>query len=336
MPPKKRSSFTQSKKGAKPRSRSTSPVPPLVSPPPTAARLPTTRRQASRTPPPSPGHGTNRRSPPKTNKKNRHKPRNEPAARTPTPRKGAEKRKGISPLDNDNLVARSADLMDSSDSTADVDRRTAARADPQATWDLIGADEEPSKPDDEDEEFVYEDDLDLLSEDDLLEKALEELVEESILDEEVYRRIAIAYVYYNVLDAPPREEWQGKGGTYGKIKRILKVPSGTKIGYVLDDLLDCEDKKCRYTGKRQALGETRPPKIPNDSQEAQIVADHLELTDEAKEFMDSQGKDGNRPEWFLTDKLTKIDLTKWQNLANVQRLCKPEEDGDCPSQVFDW
>ncbi|CAB9529807.1 hypothetical protein (Partial), partial [Seminavis robusta] len=87
MPPKKRNSFTRFKKGFKPRSRSTSPIPPQVSPlpPPSAASIPSARSR-SRTPPP----GT---------LLNRHQPR--PASQGPadiTPRREATKRKGISPM----------------------------------------------------------------------------------------------------------------------------------------------------------------------------------------------------------------------------------------------
>ncbi|CAB9524392.1 unknown protein [Seminavis robusta] len=200
--------------------------------------------------------------------------------------------------------------------------------------------------------LVYEDDLELLSEADMLEKALEELNVESVMDEEVYHRIAIAFVYFNVLGAPPREMWGKNRGNMAKIKDILNIPSVTKIDYVLEDLVECKAKKRRYTGKRQASGQTRPPKIPNGSREAQIVTNHLEagfsirqatlqvndhrrendqeevfisaedeLTDEANAFMDSQGKDGNRPEWFLADKLTKIDLTKVVFWDETHRKC---------------
>eukprot|EP00797_Seminavis_robusta_P022966 Sro371_g128620.1 n/a (448) ;mRNA; f:56434-58025 len=285
MPPKKRRSYTHSKRGGKPRSRSTSPVPPLVSPlpPTTAASLPSIRSR-SRTPPPGSLLNRGPPVPPSTIRQPRS------ASQTPadiTPRREATKRKGISPM-----IEQSSPVIE------EHLRQLQQQRPQQELWERIGATETEevqvdggSAADEASADIGSEDELESLGSwddcsipddesqdegDDLIDEALDELAQEDLIDWEVARRIAIAFIFVHVFCCPDESEWDGRNGVHAQIRKMLSIPKGASIRYVFEDITKCQTAGTKYRGRRQALGETRPVNIPNDSVEAQIVADVLE------------------------------------------------------------
>ncbi|CAB9505297.1 unknown protein [Seminavis robusta] len=130
-----------------------------------------------------------------------------------------------------------------------------------------------SREDDNDvDAFMEENDPDQI-----LDEALEEQNGYPVLQSEVARRIAIAYMFVNVYDmTDDKDLWKKQGNIHADILKALRIPPGNDYRYVFENVLDCHAKGKTYTGGRQKLGRTRPPKIEIDAAEAQIVGDTLE------------------------------------------------------------
>ena len=179
-----------------------------------------------------------------------------------------------------NVSADSIDMDLDDDDDDEPVPPIAKRVDPRDFWES----DSDSEGDEEDErrEDELEDALDLLPNDEQLELALNERCDVPPFDFEVTRRLAIAYVFVNVLHVPAEVEWPDGNEFSGNypimafIKNTLDIPKGTDIKYVLRDILDCVASRREYNGLRRALGTTRPPIIDKDDVEAQIIADEIE------------------------------------------------------------
>jgi hypothetical protein len=92
-------------------------------------------------------------------------------------------------------------------------------------------------------------------------------------------RLAIAYYYIQVLDAPPPEEWDGHDGTVSQIQKDLKFENyfRTRIRFILSQVYHCHCIGTQYTGERNVTGDLgRKVIIKKTSVEAQIIADAVE------------------------------------------------------------
>ena len=70
-------------------------------------------------------------------------------------------------------------------------------------------------------------------------------------------RLAIAYYYMKVLDAPPPEEWDGHDGTVSQIQKDLKFENyfRTCIRFILSQVYHCHCIGTQYTGERNIVGD---------------------------------------------------------------------------------
>lgn len=94
------------------------------------------------------------------------------------------------------------------------------------------------------------------------------------------RRMAITYQYRFVLDAPPRDEWDGSHGTINKIAEALNIRKSQNrfrnIKKVLLELEDCVIQGVPYNPKKSVNNVGRPTTIKQNSQEEHILADWME------------------------------------------------------------
>ena len=72
------------------------------------------------------------------------------------------------------------------------------------------------------------------------------------------RRLAIADLYVNLLEAPPPCKWFGEDGTISVImgERGLRLPAGCrcKVRRVLERVMQCIEDGEQYTGDLEAAG----------------------------------------------------------------------------------
>jgi hypothetical protein len=90
-------------------------------------------------------------------------------------------------------------------------------------------------------------------------------------------RDAIAFYFLNALDAPPRGEWKGHGGTITIIVRELNLPTGSRdrVWKVLEKVQYCAENNLVYDPSRES-GQGGQNKMIKTAEEHQIIADHYE------------------------------------------------------------
>ena len=111
---------------------------------------------------------------------------------------------------------------------------------------------------------------------DLLDEALQARVSQPVLEESA-RRVAVAYLFVHVHGSPPQSQWNGKDGVIAMIKKTLNISRGTRIQYILKDVVAAQEIGEIYTGRNKAGYESgRKPAIEIDSETAQMFADLIE------------------------------------------------------------
>ena len=93
------------------------------------------------------------------------------------------------------------------------------------------------------------------------------------------KRLAIAYYYIKVLEAPPPEEWDGHAGTVTQVQKSLHFENyyRTRIRVIISQVYHCHCIGTQYTGERNVTGDLgRKVIIKKTSIEAQIIMDGVE------------------------------------------------------------
>ena len=101
---------------------------------------------------------------------------------------------------------------------------------------------------------------------------------ESARTSELRFRMAVFYVYMDVLNAPDECEWKGRGGTVATIANILRFPiqEHQKAHRVLSQAALSGKSGLMYDGERQDRLDTKMKMLGDDSFEMQIIADAME------------------------------------------------------------
>jgi len=137
----------------------------------------------------------------------------------------------------------------------------------------------PRNPDGDDDDDDDDDPpLPPASYDDLLDSALKEVdaAPMEMINSELCRRQAIAYLFVQVYKCPPPSEWKGRDGVIPRIRDTLGIPATTKLDSILEDIMACEASGKQYSGHRRTARAFKPCVLATNSVEAQIVADCLE------------------------------------------------------------
>jgi hypothetical protein len=91
-------------------------------------------------------------------------------------------------------------------------------------------------------------------------------------------RVAIFYVYVEVLNAPDKNAWLGPGGTCRKIMEILKIEEGRRA--IVKRVLRLAHAKAKmgqvYAGERAERREFTNYMLRSSSEEMQVIADAME------------------------------------------------------------
>jgi hypothetical protein len=153
--------------------------------------------------------------------------------------------------------------------------------------------------DDSDDDYSYQSESDqLLSEEERTKIRRKEL---KAVTSTTMRRNAIAYYYLMMLEAPPKDKWDGKGGTVSLLSTHLGIPSGSgKL--VRNVLLDVEFALitgAEYDGTVDRSNVGRPASVSQKSYELQIIADAIEggqgITGATLLVNEHRAEDGKEP-----------------------------------------
>ena len=142
------------------------------------------------------------------------------------------------------------------------------------------------------------------------------------------RRHAIAYHYLIVLGAPPKVDWDGKGGTVGKIVQALLIPPGSS-NLVKKVLLDVEYAiltGSEYDGTVDLTNMGRPSTIEKSSIELQIIADAIKggqsMDDATVLVNEHRQEDGKEP--LGRTAVYKASLSLAPNVTTIQSMSQGE------------
>ena len=91
-------------------------------------------------------------------------------------------------------------------------------------------------------------------------------------------RIAIAYVFVEVLDIPPPQLWLGREGTIAQISRTLNISSGSTrlISNVLQNVTTSFKNGMEYTGEINVKFMRESRKIKEDSIDEELICNWME------------------------------------------------------------
>ena len=91
-------------------------------------------------------------------------------------------------------------------------------------------------------------------------------------------RLTIGYIFDLLFDGKEdceEQKWKHQGGVIPQIKKLLNIPSGSRIDYILEEVIQCKKKGLTFFGdSEERLGRTAT--INLNSEEAQIIADGME------------------------------------------------------------
>jgi hypothetical protein len=92
------------------------------------------------------------------------------------------------------------------------------------------------------------------------------------------QRLAIAFYYYETLDAPPKEEWKQPMGTIYQIRHGLRLSRGqhNTVKRVLENLLQCIEAGVEYDGERKVQKARCRALLQIGTKCARVVADAME------------------------------------------------------------
>lgn len=100
-----------------------------------------------------------------------------------------------------------------------------------------------------------------------------------------------------------REKWKGKNGIMKKIKKDLELPSHIRIENILEDVLWYAARGKKYAGQTKKSNCGRKGMISLDSEEAQVIADIVELGGSYKQAwrtVNQHRKENNEPSLTLS------------------------------------